>query len=544
MVRCFRLEGREICAVHNAYIVGRPASRQENFAVQQNRPGSGRAGGGPVAGFPPPAASARPASARCRAAAGRAPPSSARDRACRRAATRAASPRKRPRSALPRWRRAARRSRCRPLPASRPSSADSAAPSASAATGSPGSSRPSTSSASRCGRSASKRRISRSKTRSRGRSSGSASSGAARTVSSIRREKAHRIAGFDGKCAVERQDRQTGLGRDRRHRQPPPSVLRDRAQRGVDQTVSVAADRLRSVDPGESLGHRARLSSPVRASARSRRRRRGRAVPASPGSAISTSSAARVVPPGLVTFSRSRAGVSDETSASSPAPATVARARRSDSSGGSPARDTGGGQRLDQQKDIGRAAARHGRDRIHQRLVLDPGAVADRGQQPLAQSALLGATCAIRAGDRDRAPDRGRRVRHAADDRRLVAEMAGDAGDRFSRRDRQKQRFRTDPAAIRGQAVRRMTCGLTAKTTASGARSAGTSSGARDAIRPPGRRPARCGMPAGSMTTNRLGRIAAQPAAQHRRPHLAAADEHDRAGFRSASRSVIAYTRR
>ena len=43
---------------------------------------------------------------------------------------------------------------------------------------------------------------------------------------------------------------------------------------------------------------------------------------------------------------------------------------------------------LGQQEDIGRAAAGDGGHRIEQRLVLDPGDLADRLQQVVAQRAL------------------------------------------------------------------------------------------------------------------------------------------------------------
>jgi hypothetical protein len=88
-----------------------------------------------------------------------------------------------------------------------------------------------------------------------------------------------------------------------------------------------------------------------------------------------------VVPPGLVTFSRNRAGLSCDCRANSPAPATVARASRNASSAGKPAFLAGFGQRLDQQKDIGGTAAGHRGHRIEQPFIVNPGALADRGEQ-------------------------------------------------------------------------------------------------------------------------------------------------------------------
>ena len=178
------------------YIVAIRPPRQENFAAQQNGRVS-RTGGGSAARFPPPPPgspqpaldAAQPAVKRrhCRGEIWRvvAQPNAHCSGVSSGVSFTAIAPRS-PSAAIP------AASSIHAIERKR------AAPSASAATGSPGSSRPSTSRASRCGRSASKRRISRSKTRSRGRSSGSTSSGAASTVSSMRREKAHKIACFDG----------------------------------------------------------------------------------------------------------------------------------------------------------------------------------------------------------------------------------------------------------------------------------------------------------------------------------------------------------
>ena len=101
----------------------------------------------------------------------------------------------------------------------------------------------------------------------------------------------------------------------------------------------------------------------------------------SPSFAISTSSAAAVVPPGEVTFCRKVAASSVERRSSSPEPATVARASVSASA----VRQTGGRagarHRLRQQKDVGGPRARQSRHRIHQRLVADPFDCAGRRQQ-------------------------------------------------------------------------------------------------------------------------------------------------------------------
>ena len=192
------------------------------------------------------------------------------------------------------------------------------------------------------------------------------------------------------------EDRQPGLGGDRRHREATPAVTRD--QRSFAASIDALAVAAHGAD-GRRARRPARAARPalchrptrsVRQFARPRRRGGDRAVEqfGQPGCPINTSSAARVVPPGLVTFSRSRAGGSRDSRASSPAPATVARASRSASSAAA-RRGAGRGQRLDQQKDISRAAARYRRHGVDQRLVLDPGAFPDRREQRVAQRALL-----------------------------------------------------------------------------------------------------------------------------------------------------------
>jgi hypothetical protein len=82
---------------------------------------------------------------------------------------------------------------------------------------------------------------------------------------------------------------------------------------------------------------------------------------------MSTSSAAAVVPPGEVTFWRSVAGGSSLWNRSSPAPVTVARARRSRDPRQA-RRDARLGQALDEVEHVGRARARHGRDGVDEVL--------------------------------------------------------------------------------------------------------------------------------------------------------------------------------
>ena len=107
-----------------------------------------------------------------------------------------------------------------------------------------------------------------------------------------------------------------------------------------------------------------------------------------PSSAISTDSAAAVVPPGEVTFLRSTAGESGLAASSAPEPATVCRARSSARSSGQAGLARRFGEAFGEQEDIGRARARHGGHRIDQRFVVDPGELADRIEKLLDDRAL------------------------------------------------------------------------------------------------------------------------------------------------------------
>ena len=173
-----------------------------------------------------------------------------------------------------------RRLRCRPLRASTASSA-----AARPATQAPSPDRrairaASTARAGLYGRSASNRRINRSNSRSRGRSSSSAAGGSASTASSIRRNSPRKDRLLRRKAAVDAQNRQPGLGGDRGERQPPPPILRDAGERGVDDPVGFARAARRRHCGRAWLRRRSagalrhdrilrplRLSSPIRASA-------------------------------------------------------------------------------------------------------------------------------------------------------------------------------------------------------------------------------------------------------------------------------------
>ena len=100
-------------------------------------------------------------------------------------------------------------------------------------------------------------------------------------------------------------------------------------------------------------------------------------------SAISTLSAASVVPPGLVTASRSAAAGDLSAASSAPAPATVARASFSRRAARQAFRHRRRGQRLDQQEHIGRAGAGHGGDAVDQLFLRHPHRLAERRQQAI-----------------------------------------------------------------------------------------------------------------------------------------------------------------
>ena len=108
--------------------------------------------------------------------------------------------------------------------------------------------------------------------------------------------------------------------------------------------------------------------------------------------------------------------------------------------GGQAARDAGLGQALDQQEEIGRTAAGHRGDRVHQVLVVDPMNRADRFHERAAELLLGGPDVAIGDHRGDAPTDRGRRVGHRAHDRRGRAERRLEAGDHGAGRDRQHDR--------------------------------------------------------------------------------------------------------
>ena len=95
-----------------------------------------------------------------------------------------------------------------------------------------------------------------------------------------------------------------------------------------------------------------------------------------------------MVPPGLVTFSRNRAGLSVGDAGQFAGAGHGGAGEPQRKLGRQPFAFAGLRQRLDQQKDIGRAAAGNGGYRVEQRLVLDPGALADGGKQRVAQLPL------------------------------------------------------------------------------------------------------------------------------------------------------------
>ena len=105
-------------------------------------------------------------------------------------------------------------------------------------------------------------------------------------------------------------------------------------------------------------------------------------------SAISTDSAAAVVPPGLVTLRRSVSADSVRAGEQ----LAGARDRLAGQSlrqvGRQPGFDSGPRQTLGQQEDVGRTAAGNGGHRVEQALVVDPEHAADRRQQLLAQRLL------------------------------------------------------------------------------------------------------------------------------------------------------------
>ncbi len=187
--------------------------------------------------------------------------------------------------------------------------------------------------------------------------------------------------------------------------------------------------------------------------------------------------------------------------------------------------DTGLGQAFDQQEDIGRAAARHRRHRIDQRLVLDPSDLAHGGEQAVAQAALGGGNMGIRAGDGDAAPDRGRGVRHGAHDGGIRSQMALEIADRLAGRDRQDDGTRPSEAPIvRRHLVHHLRLDREDDDFGS---EIGREGFGVEVVRNAGA----AGETGGAGTRLDHGRVAhysaGEPALEHGAPHLAAANEKD-----------------
>ena len=100
------------------------------------------------------------------------------------------------------------------------------------------------------------------------------------------------------------------------------------------------------------------------------------------------------------------------------------------------------GQALRQIEDIGRARAGHRGHGVEQVFLRDPGDVTDGAQQPIAVRTL--ARRHVRIGDRDRnaAAHRRGRVRHGADHRAAIGQVARNAGDGAPGGNRQHDRVR------------------------------------------------------------------------------------------------------
>ena len=210
---------------------------------------------------------------------------------------------------------------------------------------------------------------------------------------------------------------------------------------------------------------------PVRANALSPPRSPRLSAAGQASAAISTDSARSVVPPGLVTARRNSAASSALAASSAPDPDTVCRASSRARSARNALLDRRLLHQFGQQEHIGRPAAGHRRHRIEQRLVLDPRHHADRLQQP-SRTARAAAHRRRRPGRRPsrpaapppacsaspaRSPPHRRAapaippiVRPAMIDRNTA--LPGEARDTAA----------TSPAAF---------CGLTANTTAAGAKS-------------------------------------------------------------------------
>ena len=240
-----------------------------------------------------------------------------------------------------------------------------------------------------------------------------------------------------------------------------------------------------------------------------------------------TPRASSVVPPGLETLRRSWAGVSSACSASSPAPATVWRASPGRNRLRQTIRDTGAGQGLDEQKDIGRTTARECRHGVHERFVVQP----DRFPPTLASNDSAVSLdsrdhVAVRHQGGDSPADGRRRIGHGAHDRDVRPRDAFRTRRASCRRQR-KQRAGAGPSASpRDPATSSMTCGLTAKTITAGSRPGGTASATSTPWRlraSPARR--RVGL---DHKDGMRSHAPVHPARQHGAAHPAASKQQDR----------------
>ncbi len=140
-----------------------------------------------------------------------------------------------------------------------------------------------------------------------------------------------------------------------------------------------------------------------------------------------------------------RRGSSGERCSNSPEPATVSRASFCRQRRRQAGRHAGLRQRLGKQKDVSRSGARHRGHRIHQRFVVDPLHRAGRGQAA-GRQARAAPPLRSRHRDGDAAADRGRRVRHGADQRAGTIQRAGEKVQRPPRHDRHARRSTAKPA--------------------------------------------------------------------------------------------------
>ncbi len=105
---------------------------------------------------------------------------------------------------------------------------------------------------------------------------------------------------------------------------------------------------------------------------------------------------------------------------------------------------------LDQQKDIGRAAAGHCSDGIHVPLIIYPGDRAHGAQEIRAESSLCGADGRVGHENRDSLADRGRSVRHCTHDGG-TPETFGQRRERLACRNRQHHGAGSCQSRARGQ---------------------------------------------------------------------------------------------